>query len=168
MSSKARRQKLILDTIAERPITSQQELLQQLRASGFSATQATISRDLKDLGVVKRAADGTYKPPGREGGATPQAAIAALARAMDQYMLRMERSQQIIVVGTGRAQAQPLAEAIDRAALPEVVGTLAGNNTVLVVSRDGETAAALVARLQGLLAKQRAGGTEHRDGDNLP
>ncbi|RPJ79262.1 MAG: arginine repressor [Acidobacteria bacterium] len=153
MSTKLRRQKLILDLIAERPIASQHDLLKRLNASGFAATQATISRDLKDLGVVKRAADGAYQHPGSDSAASPQAAITALARAMDQYLLRIERSQQLVVVGTGRAQAQPLAEAIDRAALPEVVGTIAGNNTILVVSRDVETAAALVKRLQALLAR---------------
>lgn len=159
MSTKLRRQKLILEMIAARPVASQHALLKRLKASGFAATQATISRDLKDLGVVKRAADGAYQHPGREGTNTPEAAIAALSRAMDQYLLRMERSEQLIVVGTGRAQAQPLAEAIDRAALPDVIGTVAGNNTVLVVARDGETAAALITRLQGLLAGQRAGRT---------
>jgi transcriptional regulator of arginine metabolism len=144
---KARRQDLILALIDREPLRSQEEVRQRLHRHRIPATQATISRDIKELGLVKRAGDGAYQRPGAEL-VSPAAARQALARAAAEFLRRTDRSQQLVVVRTGPGQAPPLALAIDRAQLPEAVGTIAGDDTVLVITRDSRRAAALVRRLQ--------------------
>jgi transcriptional regulator of arginine metabolism len=144
---KARRQGLILELIDRHSLRSQEQLRRRLRQAGVEATQATISRDIKDLGLVKRAGDGAYQRSNEEG-ATPAAALTALERMAGEFLRRIDRVQQLVVVRTGAGQAQPLALAIDRAQLPEAVGTIAGDDTILVVARDGRRAASLVQRLE--------------------
>src|SRR3989454_4905490 len=144
---KARRQGLILELIDREPLRSQEDVRRRLRHRGFEATQATISRDIKELGLVKRAGDGAYQRPGAEA-TNPETALAALERAADEYLRRVDRVQQLVVIRTGIGQAQPLAIAIDRAQLPEAVGSIAGDDTILVIARDGKRAAALVKRLE--------------------
>lgn len=129
---KTRRQALILELIDREPIASQQVLQRRLRALGFRTTQATISRDLKELGLVKRAADGAYQR-GAEAAGPPESARSALERAVAQYLTGATRVRELVVLKTGAGQAQPLALAIDRAALPEVAGTIAGDDTVLAI-----------------------------------
>jgi transcriptional regulator of arginine metabolism len=143
---KARRQGLILQLIDREPLHSQEELCRQLRQRGFDATQATISRDIKELGLVKRAGDGAYQRPGAEA-PSPETALTALERAAAEYLRTVERARQLVVVRTGAGQAQPLALAIDRAQLPEALGTIAGDDTILIIARDDRRAAALVRRL---------------------
>jgi len=144
---KARRQSVVLELVDREALRSQEALRRRLRQRGFEATQATISRDIKDLGLVKRAGDGAYQRPGVET-QNPETAFAALERAAVEFLRRVERVQQLIVIRTGTGQAQPLALALDRAQLHEVVGTIAGDDTILVVARGGRGAAALVKRLK--------------------
>ena len=149
---KARRQTLILELIDRDPLHSQEQLRRRLRQRGFDATQATISRDVADLGLVKRAGDGAYQRPGAEQ-ANPEMARSALERAAAEFLRRVERVQQLVVLRTGVGQAQPLAIAIDRTQLPEAVGTIAGDDTILIIARDGRRAAALARRLAHYAAK---------------
>src|ERR1700681_4673713 len=79
----------------------------------------------------------------------PETALAALERAAGEFLRRVERVQQLVVIRTGVGQAQPLAIAIDRAQLPETIGTIGGDDTILVITRDARRAAALVKRLEG-------------------
>ena len=144
---KARRQGLILELIDHEPLHSQEEVRRRLLRRGCQATQATISRDIKELGLVKRAGDGAYQRPGVEA-PNPQTALAALERATAEFLRRVERVQQIVVIRTGVGQAQPLALALDRAQLPETVGTIAGDDTILVIARGARAAAQLVKRLK--------------------
>jgi transcriptional regulator of arginine metabolism len=144
---KARRQTLILELIDREPLHNQEQLRRRLRQRGFDATQATISRDIADLGLVKRAGDGAYQRPGMEA-TSPELARTTLERAASSFLRRVERVQQLIVLRTGRGQAQALAEALDRAQLNEAVGTIAGDDTVLIIGRDSRRAAALVKRLE--------------------
>lgn len=144
---KARRQSLILELIDRAPLHSQEQLRRLLRLQGFKATQATISRDVKDLGLMKRAGDGAYQRPGADA-ASPATVLGALERAAAEFLRRVDRVQQLVVVRTGAGQAQPLALAIDRARLPEAVGTIAGDDTILVIARNDRRAAALVRRLE--------------------
>jgi transcriptional regulator of arginine metabolism len=144
---KARRQAVIVELVDHEPLRSQEELRRRLRQRGFEATQATISRDIKELGLVKLAGDGAYQRPGVET-ANPETALAALERAAEEYLRRIDRVQQLVVIRTGIGQAQPLAFAIDRAQLPEAVGTIGGDDTILVIARDAKRAAALVKRLE--------------------
>jgi transcriptional regulator of arginine metabolism len=144
---KARRQTALLELVDREALHSQEELRRRLQQRGFEATQATISRDIKDLGLVKRGGDGAYQRPGVES-PNPQTALAALERATADYLRRVERVQQLVVIRTGVGQAQPLAIALDRAQLQETVGTIAGDDTILVVARGARGAAALVKRLK--------------------
>jgi len=144
---KARRQALLLELVDREPLRSQEQLRRRLHQRGFEATQATISRDIKDLGLVKRAGDGAYQRPGIET-LKPETALAALERATAELLRRVERVQQMVVIRTGPGQAQPLALALDRAQLAETVGTIAGDDTILVIARGARGAAALLKRLK--------------------
>ncbi len=144
---KARRQAALLEVIAREEVRSQEQLRARLKARGFDVTQATLSRDVRDLGLVKRSADGAYQPPGGEP-PVPASAGVALQRAMAEYASGVDCVREFVVVRTGAGQAQPLALAIDRAKLQEVVGTLAGDDTILVISRDARHARALARQLE--------------------
>ena len=144
---KARRQAVLLDVIDREAIHSQEALRKRLHQRGFDATQATISRDIAELGLVKRAGDGAYQRQGVDA-SNPETALAALERAAAEFLRRVDRAQQLVVIRTGRGQAQALAEAMDRAQLDEIVGTIAGDDTILVVGRGARGAAALVKKLK--------------------
>ncbi len=128
------RQSAILELVAHQEICSQDDLGHRLRARGFHATQATISRDIKDLQLVKRAVDGAYERPGATFSGRERADVA-VRRAIGEYLQRVDQVQQLLVLRTDPGQAQPLALAIDRAELPEVVGTVAGDDTILLITR---------------------------------
>lgn len=149
---KTRRQSAIREIVEHEEVRSQEQLRQRLSARGFVVTQATLSRDIKELELVKRSADGAYQASGDE--ATAKTTIhGALARALSEYLLSVEPVQQLIVLRTGAGQAQMLAVAMDRSRLPEVVGTLAGDDTILVICRDPKSALATVTKLQALAGK---------------
>ena len=149
---KARRQALILELIDRDALHSQEQLRRRLRQRGVDATQATISRDIADLGLVKRAGDGAYQRPGVDT-SNPEVALTTLERAAAEFLSRVERVEQLVVVRTGRGQAQALAEALDRARLPEAVGTIAGDDTILIIARGARRAAALARRLEQYAAR---------------
>jgi len=138
------RQSQILDVIDHDAVASQEELRQHLRGRGIDATQATISRDLKQLGLVKRAGDGAYVRPGAE---RAQAGDDQLRRSVATLMRGLERVDSMLVIRTDRGQAQGLAEWIDRAQLSEVAGTIGGDDTILLVCRGTAAAESLERRL---------------------
>jgi transcriptional regulator of arginine metabolism len=144
---KARRQAAILELIDRDALHSQEQVRRRLQQRGFDATQATISRDIKELGLVKRSGDGAYQRPGAEA-LNPESGLNALARTTAEFLVNVERVQQLVVIRTGRGHAQVLAEALDRARVPEAVGTIAGDDTILVIARGARGAAALVKRLK--------------------
>ena len=144
---KARRQALLLELVDREPLHSQEQVRRRLQQRGFSATQATISRDIRDLGLVKRAGDGAYQRSGLDT-PTPETALLALERAAAEFLRRVERVEQMVVIRTGPGQAQPLALALDRAQFPETVGTIAGDDTILVIARGARGASALLRRLK--------------------
>jgi transcriptional regulator of arginine metabolism len=148
---KARRQAAIQDLVEREPIRSQEQLRQRLVAHGFEVTQATLSRDIKELGLVKSSAEGAYQPPGADSAPVSTAsAVGALGKAVSEYLVNAEPVQQLIVLRTGVGQAQMLGLAIDRARLTEVVGTIAGDDTILVITRDAKDAQAVVKKLNHL------------------
>jgi transcriptional regulator of arginine metabolism len=149
---KARRQALILQLLDREPIRNQEQLRRGLRSLGISATQATISRDVKDLGLLKRASDGAYQR------ATTSSQVAtgsatAMMRAIAESVTQVDRVQQLVVLKTPPAQANPTAIAIDRALLPDVVGTIAGDDTILVILRDPRRAAAFSGRVLDIIGR---------------
>jgi transcriptional regulator of arginine metabolism len=143
---KRQRQALVLELVDRHSIGRQEELRARLRDLGVDVTQATLSRDIKELGLVKRAADGAYQRPDRAGERADRAREGALSRAVVDYLLRVEAVGTLVVVRTDPGEAQPLARAIDRAELDEVAGTLGGDDTILIVARDVAGANALVER----------------------
>jgi transcriptional regulator of arginine metabolism len=149
---KARRQAILLELIDRDALHSQEQVRRRLRQRGFEATQATISRDIKELGLVKRAGDGAYQRPGVDT-TSPETALTALERATAEFLRRVEQAQQLVVIRTGVGHAQPLALAIDRAQLSEIVGTIAGDDTILIIARDARRAAALARRFEQYTAK---------------
>lgn len=143
------RQSQILDVVDHEPVPSQAVLRQRLQERGIDATQATISRDLKELGLVKRAGDGAYIRPGNE----QQSPLVneQFRRAVVSLVRGFERVDPLMVVRTDRGQAQGLAEWIDRAQLAEVAGTIAGDDTILLVCRGSDAAASVEAKLKQLV-----------------
>jgi transcriptional regulator of arginine metabolism len=153
--TRAARQARIVELIRDRAVHSQTELLGLLEAEGIGTTQATLSRDLDELGAVKlRGADGgtpVYVIPddgspvrGIEGG------TVRLARLLGELLVSADASGNLAVLRTPPGAAHYLASALDRAALHDVVGTIAGDDTLLVVAREPLTGAELVARLREL------------------
>jgi transcriptional regulator of arginine metabolism len=145
---KAFRQAAIIEIVGRSPIHSQEALRRKLKARGFDVTQATLSRDIKELGLVKRASDSAYQQSGQ---AAPMRSEGehVLRRAVAEYLRGVETVGQLIVLHTDAGLAPPLAVAIDRVALPEVAGTIAGDDTILVVTRGAKQAAGVAARLVG-------------------
>lgn len=153
IAMKARRQAAVLDIVTRESVRSQEQLRLRLVARGFDVTQATLSRDVRELGLVKRAGDGAYQPaPDDARPAAADQARHALQRALVDYLAGIQQSRQLLVLRTGAGEAQPLALAIDRARLGDVLGTIAGDDTVLVIARDTRAARTLVQQFEGLAA----------------
>ena len=146
---KTRRQSVILDVVQRQPVRNQEQLRRLVRAAGFDVTQATLSRDVRELGLVKGGAAAAYQAPGAAAG-NGHSPKALLNRAVADYLTRVDRVQQLVVMRTGPGQAQLLGVALDSARLPEVVGTIAGDDTILVITPDQRRAKALVKWLEGL------------------
>jgi transcriptional regulator of arginine metabolism len=143
---KTHRQSAILEIVDSEPVTSQEQLRERLRGKSIDATQATISRDIRDLGLIKRAADGAYRRPSAAMAEAPSTAETALPAVVRDYLREREAVEQLLVLKTDVGDAQPLALAIDRARMKEIVGTIAGDDTILVICRSAAHAAALVER----------------------
>ncbi len=145
---KARRHSANDENLQLTPLRSQEQLRRSVRAAGFDVTQATLSRDIRELGLVKGGADGAYKAPGAAAAAGNGHAL--LHRAAADYLMKVDRVEQMVLLRTGPGQAPLLGVAIDSAQLPEVVGTLAGDDTILVIARDARRARSLVKRFERL------------------
>ena len=150
MTTKFERQGEILRLVQQQALSTQTEVADALRAHGIDAVQATVSRDISQLGLVKvRNADGrlVYALPG----AADLRRLDELASALRHYMGRSTASGTMLVIQTPRGFAAALADAIDAAVLPEVAGTIAGDNTVFVACTDGTTPLELDAELRSRL-----------------
>jgi transcriptional regulator of arginine metabolism len=146
---KTRRQSAILDVVEHEAVRSQEQLRLRLSSRGFDVTQATLSRDIKELGLLKRSSDGAYQP-GNADNTSTVSALETLGRALAEYLVNIEPVQQLVVLKTGAGQAQLLGLAIDKSRLPEVAGTLAGDDTILIIARDSRSAQAVVKQLRDL------------------
>ncbi len=162
--TKSARQRKIVDVLESTPIRSQTELADRLADAGVSVTQATLSRDLLDLDAVKvRTPDGAlvYAVPAEGGDRTPRmsressASGARLARLAGDLLVSADSSANLVVLRTPPGGAQFLASALDRADLAGVLGTIAGDDTVLVIGRepDGDTLARRLLDLAGNVAR---------------
>lgn len=165
-ATKAARHALITRLLARAPIRSQGELVTALADEGVSVTQATLSRDLVELRAVRiRTADGTltYAVPGEGGDPTPHAAetdeqlAARLARLCAELLVTAESSGNLVVLRTPPGAAQFLASAIDHSVLPGVMGTIAGDDTVLVISAEPDGGPAVAQRFLDLASGREDG-----------
>jgi transcriptional regulator of arginine metabolism len=163
--TKSARQQLIVDLLATSEVRSQTELAELLHASGVTVTQATLSRDLVELDAVKvRSPSGqlVYAVPGEGGDRRPvlahesAASETRLARLCAELLVSADASATLVVLRTPPGAAQFLASALDKAELASVLGTIAGDDTVLVISREADGGDDLVQRFLAL-----ANGTDH-------
>ena len=147
--SKRDRQAMIRELISTRPVGSQEELRQLLAERGLEVTQSTLSRDMRDLriarvptqsGVRYTTADPSSSGEGR----------ATLASIFPQLFARLDSVGELIVIKTVAAGAQPIAEAIDSEGNPDVLGTIAGDNSILIICRSEASRERVAKRLQAL------------------
>jgi transcriptional regulator of arginine metabolism len=138
-STKARRQHTILQLVARERLASQEEIRARLAAIGILATQSTISRDLEELGLA-RVHDHEGLRYAAPGSAASHGPTLLLRHLLEEFALSFVRSDAGLVIRTPPGAAAALAEGIDRMALAEVAGTIAGDNTILVLGREGVTA----------------------------
>lgn len=145
MASKRERQQAIVRLIGSGQISSQEDLKRLLAAEGLIVTQATLSRDLRDLGVVRAPGDNgaRYLLPEM----VSDEAKPSLEMLLPQLFSRIDGVSELIVLHTLPSGAQPIAEAVDAQGWSEVMGTLAGENTILIVCRSSEARLALTERL---------------------
>lgn len=157
-TTKSARQQRIIELVTHREVRSQTELAELLAGDGLQVTQATLSRDLLELDAVKvRAASGAlvYAVPAEGGDRTPAAhptagALQRLGRLTAELLLSAEASGNLVVLRTPPGAAQFLASALDKAELGEVLGTIAGDDTVLVIGRDPHGGPAVADQLLGM------------------
>jgi len=154
VSLKAERQAALAALLRTRQITSQGCLLDDLRRQGFDATQATVSRDLEELGAVKvRGADGRLVYALPEPIVVDGAGEEELRRVLALSLLAIVPTGNLVVVRTPPGHANVLASTLDRAGLPGVAGTVAGDDTVLVVCTDRTSGKAMARQLSSLTTR---------------
>ena len=146
--SKLSRHQAILELLDEVPISSQEELQRLLRRRGLDAGQATLSRDIRELGLVKSA--GGYSLPGRE--AAPETDLPSVDRLVREFVTSVRAAQNLLVTKTSTGSAQPVAAALDSEHWPEAIGTVAGDDTILIICENSRAAGRLADRIQGMLA----------------
>jgi transcriptional regulator of arginine metabolism len=145
--AKLARQQTILELAHEGPLPNQQELCKVLARRGYQVTQATLSRDINELRLVKTA-EGYILPNGD----SPAEPMPAVSRVVREFVREVRRAQNLLVIKTIPGSAQPVAVAIDGEGWDEVVGTVAGDDTVLIISGNNKKARQLQTRLEGLRA----------------
>jgi transcriptional regulator of arginine metabolism len=155
MKSKTERQKAILDVVGKHAVATQGELKDLLRRErGIEADQATLSRDIRELALVKVSEDGTnshYAPVESVAPPVHMKASAIVAR----LVRKVEASANLLVVKTDPGEASPVSLALDRLGWPEVAGTVAGDDTLLVVVREGHPARKLAKKILELKAHKK-------------
>jgi transcriptional regulator of arginine metabolism len=146
MTKKHTRQAAILDLVARHVVGSQEELRRLLLEQDMDVTQATLSRDLRDLGLARVSTEdgGRYVRPEALGSDEDKPLLGNL---LPQLFSKIDGVGELIVLHTVRSGAQPIAEAIDQEEFEEVLGTIAGDDTILIVTRSATARSALTARL---------------------
>ena len=149
---KFQRQSAIVELIAKFDIKTQEELSDKLREIGFNATQATISRDIKELQLVKVASESggyCYSTPDNGGGSLH---LPRLKNIFRECVIKVDRAQNLVVVKTLVGMANAAAAAIDAMKIETIVGTLAGDDTILVIMRTNDEAENLCTLVADLLS----------------
>ena len=148
--ARIRRQKAIADLVRAEPLASQEEVTARLAELGFAVTQATVSRDLDQLGAVKVKRGGvlSYALPDQLGDS--DWAAARLRRIFAEWVQSVEAAGNLIVLRTPPGSAHLVGLALDQAKLPEVAGTISGDDTLFVALRDGVVAGVMATRFKKL------------------
>jgi len=142
--SKSYRQGQILKLIRSKPIHTQEELASELRKAGVVTTQVTLSRDLRELGLAKTG-DGYQEVASEEAG--PQLRLLAA-----EFLQDIRTAQNLVVLKTAPGHANSVAVALDAEEWPEIVGTIAGDDTILVIAPDNKTAEMVEKKLKQFLS----------------
>lgn len=145
--SKLSRHAAVRDVIATREVSSQEELRRALFRRGHRVTQATLSRDIHELGLVKTA-EGYKVPQGEEA----EIHLPSIERLIQEFVYDVKTAQNLVVVKTSPGSAQPVSAAIDAEEWDEVVGTVGGDDTILAIALNAKSAVKLAHRVRGYLA----------------
>jgi len=149
--SKSQRQHLLAKILEEQAVSSQAKLVELLKAEGIDVTQATLSRDLEELGAVKvrvPVGDSVYAVP--DDPTERVLPVDYLRRVLGEWLVEVSVSDNIVVLRTPPGSAHVVASAVDRAGLPEIIGTVAGDDTVILVAASDTTGEAASERLKDL------------------
>jgi len=146
--SKPLRQRALLSVLEQGPVASQEGLQRELHKRGFKVGQATLSRDIHELGLVKTI-HGYAEPNGDE---SSEPALPPTSRLVREFVRDVRPAQNLLVIKTTAGSAQGVAAALDSEEWPGAVGSVAGDDTILIVCADKKAAARLAARTQELLA----------------
>jgi transcriptional regulator of arginine metabolism len=155
MSAKSERQKALLDVIARQAVSTQAELKELLKARGIEADQATLSRDIRELGLIKASDDGAHYRYAPVEAVTPPARMKA-STILARLVRKVDCSGNLLVVKTDPGEANPIGLALDRMGWSEVVGTVAGDDTLLVVVKEGSSARKLAKKILDLKSHQKS------------
>src|SRR5213080_2458719 len=145
--SKALRQRVILELLERSSVDSQEDLQRALSKRGLKVGQATLSRDIHELGLVKTGAG--YVLPSE---AASEIALPPVSRLVREFVLEVRAAQNQLVIKTTVGSAQPVAAALDGQDWPEAIGTIAGDDTILIVCPQKKAAARIASRIQEMLA----------------
>ncbi len=153
--ARARRLRTLADLIRAGALASQEEVTARLKALGFAVTQATVSRDLEQLGAVKVKRGGvlSYALPDQIGAA--DWSTGRLERILREWVVSVETAGQLIVIRTPPGSAHLVASAIDHARLPEVAGTVSGDDTMFVAVRDGTNVHVILKRFERMMGQEK-------------
>jgi transcriptional regulator of arginine metabolism len=144
--SKLSRQKIIQDIVAKKSVANQDELRLHLARRGHAVTQATLSRDIHELGLVKTPDGYAFLSDDNAKGH-----LVSVERLVREFVLDAKSAHNLVVVRTSAGSAQGVAAALDAESWPEVVGTVGGDDTILIVSPDPKHASLLVRRIREIL-----------------
>ena|ERR1700722_8255024 len=147
MMNKVLRQRAVLQALSEGPIASQEDLQRALRKRGFKVGQATLSRDIRELNLSKAA--GGYSLP--QGDSVSGLALPPVQRLVREFVLDVRPAQNLLVLKTITGSAQPVAAALDEQEWEEMVGTIAGDDTILIICPDKDSARKVAVRIEEML-----------------
>ena len=145
--SKLSRQSLIRDLVAQEPVANQEQLRKLLLRQGFDVTQATLSRDINELALVKTTAGYSIS----HGEVQSEPAYHSVGRLVREFVTEVREAQNLLVVKTAAGSAQPVAVAIDAEGWAEIVGTVGGDDTILVISQNKKNAHRISLRIKGMM-----------------
>ena len=152
---KNERQGMILELIRSREITTQEDLVDQLNQSGMDVTQATVSRDIKELNIIKAAGTkGQQRYMTMD--ASSEVAAVRLLKVFAEAVVSIDHAVNLVILKTLPGMAQASASALDALKLPEVVGTIAGDDTIFVATRSQTSAASLTDTLRRVRNKEES------------